>query len=211
MNARFVFSSYFVKNKLENIYHSPHSSDVPRVHLDQLYPRREEEEVIYTSPLTVKVYEEVKEKRKEEVDLETGRRTSFVEVERYEVLDLTGATPKRRESQRTPLQSLPGQNSEATTNSNITKTTKIRGRLPPPSAKSPGAVLCTSSHQYPDVSVLCLSSPTPTPGEGSIGSMAPPATSRTPKPARVPPGTPKSNGARSSGPRARPSKYPLLR
>ena len=71
--------------------------------------------MVFTSPLTVKVYEEVKEKRMEEVDLETGRRRSFVEVERYEVLDLTGDTPGRRGSQRTPLQPLPSQTSEAAT------------------------------------------------------------------------------------------------
>ena len=69
--------------------------------------------MVFTSPLTVKVYEEVKEKRKEEVDLETGRRRSFVEEVRYEVLDLTGDTPGRRGSQRAPLQPLPCQNSKA--------------------------------------------------------------------------------------------------
>ena len=107
--------------------------------------------MVYTSPLTVKVYEEVKEKRKEEVDLETGRRRSYLEEERYEVLDLTGDTPGRRGSQRTPLQPLPSQNSEA-----ATKTTKTWGREPPPPTKSPLPL--------PDISVLCLSSPTVTSG-----------------------------------------------
>ena len=46
--------------------------------------------MVFTSPLTVKVYEEVKETRKEEVDLETGRRRSWVESREFEVLDLTG-------------------------------------------------------------------------------------------------------------------------
>ena len=113
--------------------------------------------MVFTSPLTVKVYEEVKEKRKEEVDLETGRRTSFVEEVRYEVLDLTGDTPGRRESQRAPLQPLPCQSSEAAANtSKNIKTSKTRGPT-----KSPLPPLDTSI-LLPDVSVLCLSSPTPT-------------------------------------------------
>jgi len=60
------------------------------------------EKVVFTSPLYVKVYEEVLKTRKEEVDLETGRRRSFVEEKKFEVLDLTG----ERGSQRTPLRSL---------------------------------------------------------------------------------------------------------
>ena len=108
--------------------------------------------MVFTSPLTVKVYEEVKEKRKEEVDLETGRRTSFVEEVRYEVLDLTGDTPDRR----APLQPLPCQSSEAA--ANTSKPSKPSGPT-----KSPLPPLDTS-HLLPDVSVLCLSSPTPTRG-----------------------------------------------
>ena len=90
--------------------------------------------MVFTSPLTVKVYEEVKEKRLQEVDLETGRKTSYVEEERYEVLDLTGDTPGRRGSQRTPLQPLPGQTSVAANTSNTSKDLKapLKSPLPVP-------------------------------------------------------------------------------
>ena len=183
------------------------SSDVPRVHLDSLYPRREEE-VVFTSPLTIKVYEEVKEKRMEEVDLETGRRRSYVEEVRYEVLDLTGDTPGRRGSQRAPLQPLPSQNSEAA------KTTKTRGRQPPPPppTKSPLGVLDTSGPgdwRFPDLSVLCLSSPTPTRG------AAPSARVLTPGPSG-PRGRHRTAGTQPGLTDRRPrtavtTKYPLLR
>ena len=75
---------------------------------DHLNPENGDE-VVFTSPLTVQVYEEVTKTRKEEVDLDTGRRRSFVEEKRFEVLDLTGETPRRRGSQRTPLRSLNNQ------------------------------------------------------------------------------------------------------
>ena len=125
-----------------------------------LHPRREEEEVVFTSPLTVKVYEEVKETRKEEVDLETGRRRSFVEEVRHEVLDLTGDTPERR-GRRAPLQPLPGQNCEAAATTETTKTSRLKS-----ASKSP----------LPDLNNgFCLSTPTPTRG----GAPAAPGTSRT--------------------------------
>ena len=179
------------------------SSDVPRVHLDSLYPRREEQ-VVFTSPLTIKVYEEVKEKRMEEVDLETGRRRSYVEEVRYEVLDLTGDTPGRRGSQRAPLQPLPSQTSEATTN--ITNT---RGRKPPSPVKSPLAVLDTSGPQLPDISVLCLSHTWDTRAAGS-SSMAPPAAPRPSASVSAP--RPRHRVERRPRVAAdAASKYPLLR
>ena len=49
-----------------------------------------EEEFRFSSPLTVKVRKEVARERREELDLETGRRRSWVETREYEVLDLTG-------------------------------------------------------------------------------------------------------------------------
>ena len=45
----------------------------------------------FPSPYKVQVQVEVVEHRREEVDIETGRRRSWVEVEEREVLDLTGA------------------------------------------------------------------------------------------------------------------------
>ena len=99
----------------------------------------------------MKVYEEVKEKRKEEVDLETGRRRSIVEEVRYEVLDLTGDTLERRGSQRVPLQPLASQTSDGA--ANIPRTSE--GLQAP--VKSPLAD--PSSPLLPDISVLCLSSP----------------------------------------------------
>ena len=92
------------------------------------------------------MYEEVKQKRTEEVDLETGRRRSHVEEVRYEVLDLTGETPGRRGSQRTPLQPLPSQISEGSTN-----TLNISKALTPTPVKSPQPA------QDPDQSIICLS------------------------------------------------------
>ena len=161
------------------------SSDVPHVRLDQ--PQGREEEVVFTSPLTLKVYEEVKKKRVKEVDLETGRKTSHVEEERYEVLDLTGDTPGRRGSQRTPLQPLASLIPEAANTSNLR-----------PSLKSPRPDL--------DQSVVCLSHTWDT---GRDGSMAPPATPRL-RPSLVSAASAgRSPLVRARGARA--SKYPLLR
>jgi len=50
----------------------------------------------YSSPYRVKVVKEVAKQRKEEVDLETGKRKSWVETTEFEVLDLTGETPVRK-------------------------------------------------------------------------------------------------------------------
>jgi len=91
------------------------------------------EGVTFTSPLTLRVTEEVSRTRKVQVDLETGRSKSFYEETTFEVLDLTGATPSGRGSQRTPLGSLKNQPSS--------------GR---PARLSPG---------IQDQSVVCLTSP----------------------------------------------------
>lgn len=50
----------------------------------------------YNSPYRVKVIKEVAKQRKEEVDLETGKRKSWVETTEFEVLDLTGDTPAKK-------------------------------------------------------------------------------------------------------------------
>ena len=44
----------------------------------------------FSSPLILKVRREVARERREEVDLETGRRRSWVETREFEVMDLTG-------------------------------------------------------------------------------------------------------------------------
>jgi len=54
----------------------------------------------YSSPYTVKVLKEVAKQRREEVDLETGKRKSWVETTEFEVLDLTGETPVKKLSLR---------------------------------------------------------------------------------------------------------------
>ena len=49
----------------------------------------------FSSPLRVKVVKEVSKQRREEVDLDTGKRRSWVETTEYEVLDLCGDTPDK--------------------------------------------------------------------------------------------------------------------
>jgi len=51
------------------------------------------EAVEFSSPLRVRVLKEVERVRREEVDLDTGRRRSWLETNEYEVLDLCGDTP----------------------------------------------------------------------------------------------------------------------
>ena len=59
------------------------------------------ENVDFSSPYSVKVRKEVEKQRMEEVDLDTGRRRSWVETKEFEVFDLTGETPAR--PKRSPL------------------------------------------------------------------------------------------------------------
>ena len=44
----------------------------------------------FSSPISVKIRKEVSKQRKEEVDIETGKRRSWVETKQFDVLDLTG-------------------------------------------------------------------------------------------------------------------------
>ena len=46
----------------------------------------------FSSPLVVKVRREVARERREEVDLETGNRRSWIESVEFDMLDLTGRT-----------------------------------------------------------------------------------------------------------------------
>ena len=57
----------------------------------------------FTSPYVVKMRKEKETRRLEEVDLDTGRRRSWVETTEHDVIDLTGETPTKP---RTPLASL---------------------------------------------------------------------------------------------------------
>ena len=50
----------------------------------------------FTSPLTVKITTEVTKTRREEIDLETGRKMSWVETSEREVVDITGASSGRK-------------------------------------------------------------------------------------------------------------------
>ena len=63
----------------------------------------------FTSPYVVKMRKERETRRLEEVDLDTGRRRSWVESTEHDVIDLTGETPTKKEfyvKPRTPLSSL---------------------------------------------------------------------------------------------------------
>ena len=51
--------------------------------------------VDFSSPYRVKVVKEVEKQRMEEVDLDTGKRRSWVETKEYDVYDLTGDTPAK--------------------------------------------------------------------------------------------------------------------
>ena len=58
------------------------------------------------SPYRVKVVKETRKERREEVDLETGKRKSWIESMEFEVLDLTGETPAKKaklDGRKTPL------------------------------------------------------------------------------------------------------------
>jgi len=59
----------------------------------------------FDSPYRVKVIKETAKQRMVEVDLETGKRKSWVETTEFEVLDLTGETPVKKTRQ--PLTNSP--------------------------------------------------------------------------------------------------------
>lgn len=56
----------------------------------------------FSSPYRVKVVKEVEKQRMEEVDLDTGKRRSWIETKEYEIYDLTGETPVKH-SKASPL------------------------------------------------------------------------------------------------------------
>lgn len=60
-------------------------------------------QLVKSPKITVKIVKEVLKQRKVEVDLETGKRKSWVETTEVEVLDLTEATPAKKTILVTPL------------------------------------------------------------------------------------------------------------
>ena len=96
--------------------------------------------VQFTSPYVVKVMKEKESRRLEEVDLDTGRRRSWIETSEHDVIDLTGGTPVKV---RTPLTNL-GVNSRTNNQHNhktspalVEKTTLKSPQLSPASSFSP--------------------------------------------------------------------------
>jgi len=81
----------------------------------------------FTSPLVVKVRKETEHRRLEEVDLDTGRRRSWVETTEHDVIDLTGGTPAKP---RTPLSNL-----EVNSRANIPSRDRATARAPEKSLK----------------------------------------------------------------------------
>jgi hypothetical protein len=54
----------------------------------------------FSSPYILKVRKQVAQHRREEVDVDTGARRSWVEEEELEVMDLTGETPTKAPRRR---------------------------------------------------------------------------------------------------------------
>jgi len=59
------------------------------------------------SPYRVKVVKETRKERREEVDLETGKRKSWIESMEFEVLDITGETPVKKSKLDTDVRKMP--------------------------------------------------------------------------------------------------------
>ena len=78
---------FFIDGDRELLQPQPASSDTATTNQRKAGT---EEEFSFSSPLTVRVRKEVASERREEVDLETGTRRSWVEAREFEVLDLTG-------------------------------------------------------------------------------------------------------------------------
>ena len=102
----------------------------------------------FSSPYRVKVMKEVAKQRREEVDLDTGRRRSWVETTEVEVLDLCGELPDRpkpgtmheegegsRGSFRSPLKD---QSRNLVTNltKELTMEMSLHSLMPPPASSS---------------------------------------------------------------------------
>jgi len=91
----------------------------------------------YSSPYRVKVVKEVSKQRKEEVDLETGKRKSWVETTEFEVLDLTGETPVKK-TKLPLLPKSPLKESNKTVTASKAKNKKTPVKTTPAPAVEPG-------------------------------------------------------------------------
>ena len=103
----------------------------------------------FSSPYRVKVVKEVAKQRQEEVDLDTGRRRSWVETIEVEVLDLCGKSPDKpqpctvneegegsRGSFRSPLKDQ-SRNLVSNLIKELTRDKSPHSLMPPPASPSP--------------------------------------------------------------------------
>ena len=103
----------------------------------------------FSSPYRVKVVKEVAKQRREEVDLDTGRRRRWVETIEVEVLDLCGSSPDKpqpgtiqeegevsRGSFRSPLKDQ-SRNLVSNLIKELTRDKSPHSLVPPPASPSP--------------------------------------------------------------------------
>merc|ERR1712059_51183 len=105
----------------------------------------------FSSPYRVKVVKEFTKQRKEEVDLETGKRKSWVEVQEFEVFDLTGGdTPAKKVDPRkiSNTEENLGNTEKVSTNTEDYQTKEVD--TPPPRAPSALPFLQTDPNICPD-------------------------------------------------------------
>jgi len=104
------------------------------------------EHMDFSSPYRVKVLKEIEEQRCEEVDLDTGRRRSWVEKKEVEIFDLTGDTPMKPPPPRSPLKSKNlianlaaeiKKSSDLNQNLDKRRTRTRSSSMPPPSSPKP--------------------------------------------------------------------------
>ena len=126
----------------------------------------------FSSPYQVKICKEKLVHRREEVDIETGRRRSWVEEEEREVYDLTGDTPMK--PLPLPKRKVPGSQSA--------QRSKFVGGSPPPalipSPMRPSSRLSSPTSECPHHSSSPTSSPRSTSRRGRrVNAVLPPRTS----------------------------------
>ena len=92
----------------------------------------------------VKVRKEKESRRLEEVDLDTGRRRSWVETTEHDVIDLTGETPNKN---RTPLTSLQV-NSRTSIHQDLKRTPALVEKPPKSPLLSPAPALTSPLRGY---------------------------------------------------------------
>ena len=95
-----IFRHYYTEQDAQKIQTMANKEKLNKVN-DCLIERNDSD-----SPYRVKVVKETRKERREEVDLETGKRKSWIESMEFEVLDLTGETPAKKaklDGRKTPL------------------------------------------------------------------------------------------------------------